>query len=33
MWADLNPTIGHEQPGLRPILVLSDEVFNEIIGG
>ena len=28
IWADLNPTIGHEQSGLRPILVLSHEVFN-----
>ena len=27
IWADLNPTIGHEQSGLRPILVLSHEVF------
>ena len=28
IWADLNPVIGHEQSGLRPILVLSHEVFN-----
>jgi len=28
IWADLNPTTGHEQSGLRPILVLSHEVFN-----
>ena len=28
IWADLNPTIGHEQSGLRTILVLSHEVFN-----
>jgi len=28
IWADLNPTIGHEQSGLRPVLVLSHEVFN-----
>lgn len=32
IWADLNPTIGHEQAGLRPILVLSHEVFNENSG-
>ncbi|MCD6150703.1 MAG: type II toxin-antitoxin system PemK/MazF family toxin [Deltaproteobacteria bacterium] len=32
IWADLNPTIGHEQSGLRPILVLSHEVFNEKSG-
>lgn len=28
-WADLNPTRGHEQDGYRPILVLSQSVFNE----
>jgi len=27
-WADLNPTVGHEQSGLRPVVVLSHEVFN-----
>lgn len=32
IWADLNPTIGHEQSGLRPILVLSHEVFNRSSG-
>ena len=32
IWADLNPTIGHEQFGLRPILVLSLEVFNKNSG-
>jgi mRNA interferase MazF len=32
LWADLNPTIGHEQSGLRPILVLSHEVFNQHSG-
>jgi len=32
IWADLNPTIGHEQSGLRPILVLSLEVFNKNSG-
>lgn len=31
-WADLNPTRGHEQAGLRPVLVLSHEVFNERSG-
>jgi Growth inhibitor len=29
IWADLNPTIGHEQACKRPVLVLSHEVFNE----
>lgn len=32
IWADLNPTIGHDQSGLRPILVLSHEVFNKKSG-
>jgi mRNA interferase MazF len=27
-WADLNPVRGHEQAGLRPVLILSHEVFN-----
>ena len=31
-WANLNPSKGHEQGGLRPVLVLSHEVFNERSG-
>lgn len=31
-WADLNPTKGHEQAGMRPVLVLSQDVFNEKSG-
>jgi mRNA interferase MazF len=31
-WADLNPGIGSEQGGLRPVLVLSHHVFNERSG-
>ena len=31
-WADLNPTRGHEQAGLRPVLILSHEVFNQRSG-
>jgi len=31
-WANLNPTIGHEQAGLRPVLVLSRNVFNKHSG-
>jgi mRNA interferase MazF len=31
-WADLNPVRGHEQAGLRPILILSHDVFNERSG-
>jgi mRNA interferase MazF len=28
VWADLNPTRGHEQGGLRPVVVISEDVFN-----
>jgi len=31
-WADLNPVIGREQGGLRPVLILSHNVFNERSG-
>jgi mRNA interferase MazF len=31
-WADLNPVRGREQSGLRPVLVLSQDVFNERSG-
>ena len=31
-WADLSPDRGHEQAGRRPVLVLSQEVFNERSG-
>ena len=31
-WADLNPGRGHEQAGQRPVLVLSQDVFNERSG-
>ena len=27
-WANLNPTIGKEQAGLRPVLVISEDIFN-----
>jgi mRNA interferase MazF len=27
-WADLNPVRGREQAGLRPVLILSHDVFN-----
>ncbi len=27
-WADLDPVRGREQAGLRPVLVLSHDVFN-----
>src|SRR5512139_1408766 len=31
-WADLNPVRGHAQAGLRPVLILSADVFNERSG-
>lgn len=31
-WADLNPVKGSEQAGLRPVIVLSQDVFNERSG-
>jgi mRNA interferase MazF len=31
-WADLNPVRGHEQAGLRPVLILSHDIFNEHSG-
>ena len=31
-WSDLNPTKGREQSGLRPVLILSHDVFNERSG-
>lgn len=32
VWADLDPTLGHEQSGKRPVLVLSADVFNDRSG-
>lgn len=31
-WADLNPAVGREQSGERPVLILSHDVFNERSG-
>ena len=31
-WADLNPVRGNEQAGLRPVLILSHDIFNEKSG-
>ena len=31
-WADLNPTRGREQAGRRPVLIVSQDVFNERSG-
>lgn len=32
-WADLNPVRGHQQAGKRPVLILSQDVFNERSAG
>jgi mRNA interferase MazF len=31
-WADLNPARGREQAGIRPVLVISHDVFNQRSG-
>lgn len=31
-WADLNPTVGREQSAERPVLILSQDIFNERSG-
>ena len=31
-WADLNPVRGREQAGHRPVLIISQDVFNERSG-
>jgi mRNA interferase MazF len=31
-WADLNPGRGREQTGLRPVIILSHDVFNDNSG-
>jgi mRNA interferase MazF len=31
-WAELDPTIGNEQAGRRPVLIISNNVFNERSG-
>ena len=32
IWANLDPTLGHEQSGSRPVLILSQSVFNDHSG-
>jgi len=32
VWADLDPVRGHEQGGVRPVVVISDDVFNDRSG-
>ena len=31
-WANLNPVRGREQAGLRPVLIISEDIFNERSG-
>lgn len=31
-WADLNPVRGREHAGVRPVLILSHDIFNECSG-
>ena len=31
-WAELSPTVGKEQAGIRPVVILSHDVFNERSG-
>ena len=32
LWANFDPTLGREQSGSRPVLVLSQDVFNDRSG-
>lgn len=32
VWAELNPAVGKEQSGKRPVVILSHDVFNERSG-
>jgi len=31
-WAALNPVLGHEQSGKRPVVIISQDVFNDRAG-
>lgn len=31
-WAKLDPTVGSEQAGRRPVLVVSNDIFNQSSG-
>lgn len=31
-WADLNPVRSHEQAGVRPVLIISHDIFNQRSG-
>ncbi len=32
VWANLDPTLGNEQQGRRPVIILSKNIFNERSG-
>jgi len=32
VWADLDPTQGNEQAGMRPVVILSKDIFNQRSG-
>ena len=32
VWAQLDPTLGNEQQGLRPVVIISQDIFNEKSG-
>jgi mRNA interferase MazF len=32
VWLDFSPTLGTEQSGRRPALVISDQAYNEVSG-
>ena len=32
IWINLNPTRGHEQSNVRPVLVLTPKEYNKILG-
>src|SRR5207237_3408916 len=32
VWANLDPVLGHEQGGQRPVVVISEDVFNSRSG-
>jgi len=32
VWADLNPVVSGEQAGIRPVLIISHDIFNERSG-
>lgn len=32
VWADINLGRGHEQVGMRPVIVLSHDIFNQRSG-